>query len=61
MLTGNQCCTECAHDAGDVGTDRLTACDFFEAAQYSIIIEGTALNDDLTAQLGSIGHLDNFK
>ena len=47
----NQCSAEGTHDAGNIGTDGFAACDFFKAAQHGIIIEGTALNNDILAEL----------
>ena len=47
-LSGDQRRAECTHDAGDIRTDRLAAGDHLEAAKDSIIIEGTALYDNMS-------------
>ncbi len=50
-FASDQCGTERAHDTRDVGTDHVTACNLFKAAQNRIIIKCTALYDDLGAEL----------
>ena len=59
-LPGDQGCSESAHDTGDVRTDRFAVGDLFKASQYGVIVEGSALYDDVFSQLGSIGNLDDF-
>ena len=51
-------CSEGAHDTGDIRTDCLTSGDFLEASEYCVIVEGTALDYNLSAELGGIGNLD---
>ena len=53
--------TECSHDAGNVRTGNLTVCDFFQASQNCIIIESTALYDDILSKGRSIGYFDYFE
>ena len=60
-LSCNQGSTECAHDTGNIRTGNLTVCDFFQASQNCIIIEGTALHDDVLSKRRSIGYFDNLE
>ena len=60
-LAGDQSRAEGAHNAGDVGTCDLPARDGLHTAQNGIIIEGAALDDDIFAQLGGVGDLDNLE
>ena len=49
-LSCDQGSTESTHDTGDIRADRLTVGDFFKASQYGIVVEGTALYDDMFCQ-----------
>ena len=60
-LAGDQSCAEGAHNAGDVRTCDLSAGDGLHTAQNGVIIEGAALDDDISAQLGGIGDLDDLE
>ena len=60
-VTGDQCSTESTHNTGDIRTDRFTSGNSFEASQNRIVVEGTALNDDVLTKLCRIGQLDNFE
>ena len=53
--------SKCTHDTGNVRADGLAACDFLKASQNSIIVEGTALNHNVFAQVGCAGDLDDLK
>ena len=60
-LAGDQGRTEGTHDAGNVGTGDLTAGDGLHAAKNGVVVEGAALDDDIFAQLGGIGYLDDLE
>ena len=53
--------TESSHDSGDIRTDDLAFGNLFQASQYRIIIECTALNDDMLSERRGIGYLDDLK
>ena len=59
-FAGDQGSAERTHDSGDIRTDGFTVGDFFKASQNCIIIESTALYNDVLTKFGSIGNLDNF-
>ena len=59
-FTGDQCSTESTHDTGDIRTDRLAGSNLFKASKDRIVIKGSSLDDDVTAQFGGIGNLDYF-
>ena len=46
--------SECTHDTGDIRADSLTASDFFKTSQDTVIVEGTALNYNMVAELRGI-------
>ena len=60
-VTGNQCSTESTHNTGNIRTDRFTSGNGFEASQYSVIVEGTTLNNNVLTKFCRIGQLDYFK
>ena len=60
-FTGNQCCSKCSHDSGDIRADSLAVGDFFKAAQYSIVIESTALDNNVLTKFRCVGNLDNLE
>ncbi len=49
-FSGDQSGAESTHDAGDIGTDDLAVGYLFKAAQYGVVIEGTALDHDVFAE-----------
>ena len=49
-----------AHQTGDVGADDLDAHLLLEGAEDGLIVEGTALHDDLPAQLFGAGRTDDL-
>ena len=57
----DQGCTESAHDAGDIGTDNLAVRDLFKRAKHSVIVEGSALDDDVLAELRGGGNLHDLE
>ena len=57
----NQGCTECTHNTGNVGPDDLSAGDFLECTQHGIVVEGSALHDNVFAERGSTRDLDDFE
>ena len=61
MLPCNKSGTESTHNSCDIRTNGFTAGNFFKASQYGIIIESTALHNDLFSEIGGIGYLDDFK
>ena len=63
MITflGDQGGSESSHDTGNVGTDRFTVGNLFKASQDCVIVEGSALYNDLFTKLGCIRYLDNLE
>ena len=49
-VSRNQGCTEGTHDTGDVRTDSFPAGDKLEASKNRIVVEGSALYDDILAK-----------
>ena len=60
-VTGNQCSAEGTHDTGDIRTDCFASGNGLKASQDSIVVEGTALNDDVLTKFCRIRQLDNFE
>ena len=54
-LPGNQGSTESTHDTGDIRTDRFAAGNLFKASEYGVIVEGTALYNDVLTKIVGIG------
>ena len=52
VATCDQSRAERAHKTGDVGADHVYACDLFEGAENRLVIERTALNDDVITEVG---------
>ena len=61
MLSGNQCRAKGAHNPGNIRADGFTVGDFFKTPKDRIVVEGAALDYDMTAQFRSIRDLDDFK
>ena len=59
-FTRDQTGSESAHDAGDIGTDCFAVCCFFKCTKNTVVIEGSALYNDMTAQLRRIRDLDDL-
>ena len=59
-IFADQAHAEGAHEAGNGRTDDVTAQQFFERAQYGVIIERTALDYDVSAQFGWIFYFDDL-
>ena len=57
----DKCSTECTHDTCDIRADRLTAGDCLEASKNCIVVERTALYNDMLAKFCRVRQLDNFK
>ena len=57
-FSGNQSCTECTHDSGNVRADRFTVRDFLKASKNCIIIEGTSLNNNMISEFGCVRYFD---
>ena len=51
---------EGSHNTGDIRTNDLMACNFLKGPQYSVVIEGAALHDDLVSHFGVIPDLDDL-
>ena len=60
-LPGDEGSAEGAHDTGDIRADGLAVGDLLKAAENGIIIEGTALDDNIFAQLCGGRHLDDLE
>src|SRR5699024_4067238 len=56
-LARDQSRSERAHDAGDVRTDRLAVRNLLKAAQNRVVIESSALHNDVASQLRGVGYL----
>ena len=52
-LAGDESRTEGAHDAGDVRADGFAVRDLLKAPEDCVIVEGTALYDDVVSEFGS--------
>ena len=61
MFSGDQRRTESTHDTCNIRSYGLTVCDLLETPEYCIIIEGTALYDDISAQFRSVRDFDYLK
>ena len=59
-LARDQSRSERAHDAGDVRTDRLAVRNLLKAAQNRVVIESSALHNDVASQLRGVGYLNNL-
>ena len=53
-LSCDQCRTERTHDAGDVRADGFAVGDPLKASENSVVVERTALYNDVASQLGGI-------
>ena len=60
-LSGNQSRSEGAHDAGNVRTDDAAAGNLLECAKNGVVVEGTALNDDILSELCRRRHLHDLE
>ena len=60
-VTGDQCSAEGTHDTGDIRTDRFASGNGLKASQNRVIIECTALHNDVLTKFCRIGQLDNFE
>ena len=60
-LSCNQSGTECTHDTRNIRPDRFAVRNFFKASKNSIIIESTALYNNIFAELRGTGNLDYLK
>ena len=60
-FSGDQGGSKSAHDTGNVRADRLAVRNFFKASQNGIIIEGTALNDNMISKFLRAGYFNYFK
>ena len=43
-----------AHETGDIGTDNFSVQQFFHTAQYSVVVEGTTLHNNMVAKFPHI-------
>ena len=60
-FTRDQRGAERAHDPGDIGAGDLPAGDHLDAAQDGVIVECTALDDDIFTQLGGVRDFDDLE
>ena len=60
LAQAKQRCTVSTHQARDVGADDLDAHLLLEGAEHGLVVEGTALHDDLAAQLFGAGCADDL-
>ena len=60
-VTGDQRRAEGTHQAGDIGTHRLSPGDTLEGPQHGLVVEGAALHHDVMAQLPGVGQLDDLE
>ena len=54
-LPGDEGSTEGAHDTGDIRADGLAVGDLLKAAENRVVVEGSALDNDVLSELGGIG------
>ena len=59
-LAGDEGGAEGAHDAGNVRTDDIGVQKFLEGAQNRVVIECTALDDDVLSEILGAGDLDDL-
>ena len=59
-LLGNQGSAESTHDSSNIRADGLAACNTLKASKNTVVIEGTALYNNVFAKLLGIGNLDNL-
>ena len=50
-LAGDQGCSESSHDTCDIRADRFAVRDLFEASEHGVVVERTALYDDMVPKL----------
>ena len=60
-FAGDERRAESSHDACNVRADGVASCNLLEAAENRIVVEGTALHDDVVPQLRCAGDLDDLK
>ena len=60
VFPGDQRSPEGTHQPGDVGPHYVLIGNLLEGAQHRVIVEGTALDNDILAQILGIMHLDNL-
>ena len=53
-LAGDEGSAEGTHDTGDIGSGDLSARNCLHTAQNGVVVEGSALDDNIFAKLGSI-------
>ena len=59
-LSGNQCRTEGAHDSGNIRTHHVLPQRFFKGTEHRIIVEGSALHNDVLSEIFRIRHFNNL-
>ena len=60
-LTGDQCCAEGTHDTCDIRADGIAAGDPLEASEDCVIVESSALHNDVLSEITGGGDLDDLK
>ena len=60
-LSGDQGCSEGAHDACDIRTDSPAAGDPLKAAEHGVIVEGSALHHYMASKIRGICDFDYLK
>ena len=60
FVLGDQCRAKGSHDSGNIRTHDLMTCDLLKGTKHGVIIEGSALNDNLIAHLCIVTDLDNL-
>ncbi len=60
LLFAIQCGSECPHESGNIRTDDFDAHLFLKSPQHGFVIEGTALHDNLSAELFRACAADDF-
>ena len=60
-FSGDQSSSKSAHNTGNIRTDCLAVRNFFKTSQNGIIIESTALNDNMISKFLRAGYFNYFK
>ena len=61
MVPGNECGAESTHETGNIGANYLGIRDGFKGAEHRLIVEGAALNHDMTSQFPGRAELDHLE
>ena len=60
-LTGDKSSSEGTHDTCDIRADSFAAGDPFKASEDCVVVEGSALDNDILSEVAGGSDLDDFK